>query len=119
LGSRIHTIRFFVSPEEYEAIRKQMEEAGMDNMAMFARRMLTEGKIEKTDFSVLREINYNMGELIRDMQQIAGRANETGTVTASELNKLQKEYIPKFNRLIQSAGEQNGVHTNPPDQKHA
>lgn len=72
--SRNERIRIWVTPEEKEMLNAKMEEAGYSNFSAYARKMLLDGHVNKVDFSELRQLATELGNLNRNMHQIVYRA---------------------------------------------
>ena len=81
-----------VTEEEYEFIKKKMEIYGTDNLSMYARKMLMDGYIVKTDMTDIKELTKELAYLSRSINQIAKRVNETRSIHREEIEELKKYY---------------------------
>lgn len=81
-----------VTEEEYEFIKKKMELYGTDNLSMYARKMLIDGCVVKTDMTDIKELTKELAYLSRNINQIAKIVNETRSIHREEIEELQKYY---------------------------
>lgn len=63
-----------LTPEEKKILDEKMEESGFTNISAYARKMLLDGHVNKVDFSELRQLATELGNLNRNMHQIVYRA---------------------------------------------
>ena len=54
----------------------------------YLRKVAIDGKIEINDYSWVRELNYNLNKIGVNINQIAKRVNETGSVYKSDMNDI-------------------------------
>ena len=64
----------YFSKEEVEQLQLKMSAAGYSNFSAYARKMLLDGHVNKVDFSELRQLATELGNLNRNMHQIVYRA---------------------------------------------
>lgn len=81
-----------VSEKEFRIIQEKMKCAGTKNFSAFARKMLMDGVIIKHDYSSIRDLARELGNLSRNINQIVKRANETRTIYEQDLKDIQLEY---------------------------
>lgn len=81
-------LKFYVFEEEKEFILKKMEVCKINNMSAYLRKVAIDGKIEINDYSWVRELNYNLNKIGVNINQIAKRVNETGSVYKSDMNDI-------------------------------
>ena len=81
-------LKFYVFEEEKKFILKKMEVCKIDNMSAYLRKVAIDGKIEINDYSWVRELNYNLNKIGVNINQIAKRVNETGSVYKSDMNDI-------------------------------
>lgn len=81
-------LKFYVFEEEKEFILKKMEVCKINNMSAYLRKVAIDGKIEVNDYSWVRELNYNLNKIGVNINQIAKRVNETGSVYKSDMNDI-------------------------------
>lgn len=81
-------LKFYVFEEEKEFILKKMEVCKINNISAYLRKVAIDGKIEVNDYSWVRELNYNLNKIGVNINQIAKRVNETGSVYKSDMNDI-------------------------------
>lgn len=62
------------APEEKTQLKEKMSEAGYSSFSAYARKMLLNGSVNKVDFSELKQLNHELGNLNRNLHQIVYRA---------------------------------------------
>ena len=92
-------LRLMVTEEEAEQIRAKMEQVGTDNFSRYARKMLLDGYVVHLDFTELKEVSASLGQIARNLYQIAKRANETRSIYADDLEDVRKAYYDDFAEL--------------------
>ena len=53
-------VKFFVDEKEQALIKKKMEQAGIENMSAYIRKMVIDGYVVKLDLPELRELTLKM-----------------------------------------------------------
>lgn len=81
----------WVRPDELEAIRGRMEEAGIRNMSAYIRKMALNGYILHVDLSPVQELVSLQRRCANNLNQVATHANSYG-VYQEEIKSLQKDY---------------------------
>ena len=78
---------------------------GIKNMARFLRLMAINGCIINTDYSELKARNYELHKIGVNINQIAKKANETGSIYAEDVKMLQEmmDTIWQLQKYILSA----------------
>jgi thiamine kinase-like enzyme len=89
-------LRVMVSEEEAQKIKENMTLTGTTNFSLYARKLLIDGYIVKLDFSELKEVSAPLGQIARNLYQIAKRANETRSIFADDLEDIRKAYYNDF-----------------------
>ena len=92
-------LRLMVSEEEAAKIKENMTLTGTNNFSLYARKMLLDGYVVHLDFAELKEVSAPLGQLARNLYQIAKRANETRSVFADDLEDIRKAYYNDFAEL--------------------
>ena len=64
------------------------ERCKIKNLSAYLRKVAIDGKIEIHDYSWVRELNYNLNKIGVNINQIAKRVNETGSVYKSDMNDI-------------------------------
>ncbi len=83
-------IRIRLRPGDREKIRKHMKEAGIENMSAFIRKMAIDGYVIHLDLSDVNEVARLLRINANNINQIAKKANETGNIYYSEIQRIQK-----------------------------
>ena len=91
-NNRTCKIFFRVTPGELEIIRKRMDEVGVKNFSSYLRRLVLKGYVIEMDLSDFNEIRRLVSNISNNLNQYARRANETGSIYASEIEKLQESH---------------------------
>ena len=95
--SRDYFIKYRVSKEELDAINKKFKNSGMKSRSDFLRTMTLEGHIVIFSETELREIRRLMTTIANNFNQIARRANSSGSVYEKDIAEIREE----INRLWQ------------------
>ena len=88
--SRPIQINFRVNHLEREKIRERMKECGITNMTRYLRTMAINGCIIKPDHTDIKQTNYELHKIGVNINQIAKKANETGSIYAEDVKMLQE-----------------------------
>ncbi len=83
-------IKFFVNDKEYDLIKKKMEQAGIENMSAYIRKMVIDGYVVKLDMPELRELTLKMKSISNSENQIAKRVNSTGNIYEADIEEIKK-----------------------------
>lgn len=78
-----------LTQEEKDRIRGKMDEAGIQNMSAFVRKMALDGICVKLDLEDVRELTVLLRRCSNNLNQYAKRANETGSIYAADIADLQ------------------------------
>lgn len=79
-----------------------MNQAGIRNFSLYARHMLLSGMTIHTDFSDLRKLIGELGNIGNNINQLAHKANSTDSVSKDDFNQLKKEH-DELAKLINEA----------------
>ena len=82
-------IRIKLKKGEREKIRKRMEEAGINNMSAYIRKMAIDGYVIRLDLSDVKEVSRLLRINANNINQCAKRANETGSFYYGEIQRIQ------------------------------
>jgi len=83
-------VKFRVNNQERSAILERMSECNMTNMAKFMRQMAIHGAILVSDYSELKERNYELHKIGVNINQIAKKVNETGNIYSQDIEQLKE-----------------------------
>ena len=89
--SRDYFIKYRVSREELDAINKKFKNSGMKSRSDFLRTMTLEGHIVIFSETELREIRRLMTTIANNFNQIARRANSSGSVYEKDIAEIREE----------------------------
>ena len=91
-------IYVWVRPDEMEAIRERMAEAGIQNLSAYVRKMALNGYVLHVDLSDVRELVSLQRRCANNLNQVAIHANTYG-IYPSEIAALQKDYADLWGPL--------------------
>jgi uncharacterized protein (DUF1778 family) len=86
------SLSFRVTPEERAMIERRMAQTGMKNMRAFIVKMAVDGRVIHVELESVREMIRLLSNIGNNINQIARRANETGSIYASDVGELRKRY---------------------------
>ena len=89
-------LHFAVTEEEARIIDEKMKQLEIHNISAFLRAMVLNGYVLKLDLSKLREMIRLLANLTNNVNQIARRVNEHGSIYESEIDEIQE----KVNQLL-------------------
>ena len=85
-------IRFMVDEKERDLIYRQMDQSGIKSLRAYMLKMAIDGRIIHVELDSVREMVRLLSNATNNINQIAHRANETGSVYAADLNDLSERY---------------------------
>lgn len=94
-------IKFYVTDEEKDLIESKMQEAGINNMGAYLRKMSIDGQIFILDNMPLKEMNSQMTRFGGNLNQIAKRVNATNDIYKEDLDEI-KEMMKELWQLQKS-----------------
>lgn len=90
MKERSKEIHVLLTPEEFDQIHQRMEEAGIRNRSAFIRKMALDGIVVKLDLPEVRELTSLLRRSSNNLNQIAKRANTTGSFYEDEINDMKE-----------------------------
>ena len=90
MSNRTKQILFLVNEEEEKIIRRKMEEAGINRLSVYLRKMAIEGYIIRLDLSDMREAVRLLRINSNNLNQYVKKANETGSVYAEDIKDVKR-----------------------------
>ena len=102
---------FKATPEEAEIIRKKMKLHGVKNQSEYIRAMALNGYVLNLDLPELHEAVRLMGSMSNNINQIARRMNEHGTIYETEMDDIrnrQEELRMMLSRMLHRLDQLNG-----------
>ena len=94
-------INIRLKSSEYKLIKARMEEAGVQNMSAYMRKMAIDGYVVNLDLSDVKEAVRLLRYSSNNLNQYAKKANENGSIYRSDIEDLRKRY----DKLWQSLNE--------------
>ena len=91
-------LNVMVTPEEQELIYERMDEAGIQNMGAYMRKMALNGYVLHVDLADVRELVSLQRRCANNLNQVAIHANTYG-IYPSEIAALQKDYTDLWGPL--------------------
>ena len=85
-------LAFRVTEEERAMIERRMAQTGMTNMRAFIVKMAIDGRVIRVEFDSVKEMVRLLSNATNNINQIAKRANETGSIYAADLNEVNERY---------------------------
>ena len=98
-------VKFFVDEKEQALIKKKMEQAGMENMSAYIRKMVMDGYVVKLDMPELRDLTLRMKRISNSENHIAKHVNSTGNLyeaDIAEIKKNQEEIYEGIRKILTS-----------------
>lgn len=83
--------KLFVNEEEDKIIKEKMKQLGTDNFGAYARKMLIDGYIVKTDYTEIKNLSKEINKIGVNINQIAKRTNETNRIYEEDIKELKGE----------------------------
>ena len=87
---RSKMLHFPVTEEEARIIDAKRKQLEIHNISAFLRAMVLNGYVLKLDLPQLREMIRLLGNLTNNVNQIARRVNEHGSIYESEIDEIQE-----------------------------
>lgn len=92
-------LNFRVTDSEYKIIHKKMEFSGIRKPTAYLRKMAMDGYVIRLDLSELTEILRLAIINSNNLNQVAKRANETGSIYETDIRDLQEQQAEIKERL--------------------
>ena len=96
-------VKFRVTPEERKMIDRRMEQAGINNMAAYLRKMAIDGYVVKLELPELRDLISLLRRTSNNFNQIARRVNSTDRIYADDIaeKNLLEQIWEADNRILE------------------
>lgn len=93
MNTRLRPIqmKFYVTEEERDFIKKKMQLMNVTNMGDYLRKMAIDGRLIKVDYSTFDDIAKSLESISRNINQIAKRVNATDTTYAGDIRQLRQK----------------------------
>lgn len=83
-------VKFDVTAEERELIRKKMEIAHINQLGAYLRKMAIDGLIIYTDMTDFKAYSKELSSIGRNINQIAKRLNSTNTIYDNDVTEIKE-----------------------------
>jgi uncharacterized protein (DUF1778 family) len=90
--NRATYITFRVTEQERDAIDRRMEQAGIKNRQAYLLRMAMDGQIVRIETEGVKEMVRLLSNATNNINQIAKRANTTGSIYSADFDELSGRY---------------------------
>jgi hypothetical protein len=90
--SRNISLSFYVNAEEHEMIKRRMVQAGVKNLRAFILKQAIDGRVIHVELQSVNEMCRLLSNATNNINQIARRVNETGSVYAADVSDLNARY---------------------------
>ena len=110
-GKRMIHFSFKASEAESDRIREKMKAAGIGNQSAYIRAMALNGYVLKLDLPELHQAVRLLGSLSNNVNQIARRMNEHGSLYDTELDEIvdkQNQILGVMNQILSRLNPTSG-----------
>ena len=91
-------LHFMVSQNEMALIRKKMERMGTRNLGAYLRKMALDGYVVRLNLADVKEMTALLHNATNNLNQIARRVNESGSIYAVDVEDLHRDYDLIWNK---------------------
>jgi ethanolamine ammonia-lyase large subunit len=85
-------IRFMVDEKERDMIYKRMEQTGIKNLRAYLLKQAIDGEVVHIELDSVKEMVRLLSNATNNLNQIARRVNQTGSVYAEDVADLRARY---------------------------
>ena len=93
MQTRDKWVHFVMTGDEYERMRRKMEEIGIRNQSSYLRKMALDGYCVNLDLHDVKEVVSLLRYCSNNLNQYAKRANETGSIYAEDIQDLKQRQL--------------------------
>jgi hypothetical protein len=93
MQTRDKWVHFVMTGDEYERMRRKMEEVGIRNQSSYLRKMALDGYCVNLDLRDVKEVVSLLRYCSNNLNQYAKRANETGSIYAEDIQDLKQSQL--------------------------
>ena len=93
MQTRDKWVHFVMTGDEYERMRRKMEEIGIRNQSSYLRKMALDGYCVNLDLRDVKEVVSLLRYCSNNRNQYAKRANETGSIYAEDIQDLKQRQL--------------------------
>ena len=99
MAKQTEQFHFYATKEEADIIHQRMEEAGVKNKCAYLREMAVNGYIINVELHDVKEMTGLLGRYGNNINQIARRDNESGSVSTGDVRRIQKQMRELYDML--------------------
>lgn len=93
MQTRDKWVHFVMTGDEYDRMRRKMEEIGIRNQSSYLRKMALDGYCVNLDLRDVKEVVSLLRYCSNNLNQYAKRANETGSIYAEDIQDLKQRQL--------------------------
>lgn len=90
MSNRKKQLHFLVNEEEEKIIKRKMEEAGIERLGVYLRKMAIDGYTIRLDLSDMREAVRLLRINSNNLNQYVKKANETGKIYVEDIQDVKR-----------------------------
>jgi hypothetical protein len=90
--SRNISLSFYVNAGEHEMIKRRMAQAGVKNLRAFILKQAIDGRVITVELTSVNEMVRLLSNATNNINQVARRVNQTGSIYAEDINDLSARY---------------------------
>jgi len=83
---------FYLNEGEQSLLEAKMQAANIQNREAYIRKMVLDGYVLRLDFSDVKRMVFLLSNATNNLNQIAKRVNEGGSVLADDISALREDY---------------------------
>ena len=93
MQTRDKWVHFVMTGDEYERMRRKMEEIGIRTQSSYLIKMALDGYCVNLDLRDVKEVVSLLRYCSNNLNQYAKRANETGSIYAEDIQDLKQRQL--------------------------
>lgn len=98
--------KFCVNEEEEKMINEKMQQIGTKNFGAYARKMLIDGYVIKTDYTTIKNLIKEVNKIGVNINQVAKKVNETNRIYDEDIKELKGDLEQVWQLLKSSLSNQ-------------
>jgi len=89
---RTLNVHFMVSEQEREMIERRMAQTGIKSLRAYMLKMAVDGRVIHVELDSVKEMVRLLSNATNNINQIAKKANQTGSLYAADLDEIRGRY---------------------------
>jgi len=89
---RTLNVHFMVSEQEREMIERRMAQTGIKSLRAYMLKMAVDGRVIHVELDSVKEMVRLLSNATNNINQIAKKANQTGSLYAADLDEIRERY---------------------------